>query len=162
MENRGYAEEPEGTREQNIKRNNVGGGLSMDKKEVRITSIKPSTLAMFEGVFGLIVGLVVSIAYWIRATIGFTQSTNSLLQGLMLGLGAGILAVIALAIIYFITGWIVGYIQGVVFNIVASWMGGIEFGTRQVDEYGSPAASTSGQSSRRAEPSFGETINRRH
>ncbi|HUD11529.1 MAG TPA: hypothetical protein VMS08_03890 [Candidatus Saccharimonadia bacterium] len=133
----------------------------MDTKRVKVTSIKPSTVAMFEGMFGLLAGIVIAFVYSIRVTIGFTSATNSLLQGLMLGLGAGFFALIALAIIYFAIGWVAGYVQALIFNVVASSMGGIEVATRTPASETPREATYSPQSSRRAEPTFGETIDHR-
>jgi hypothetical protein len=129
-------------------------------REVRVTSIKATTLAMFEGVFAGLIGFAVSVAAWIGLTAHYTAATDSLLKGLLWGLAPGLLAVIVDTLIYFAVGWIIGIIHGFLFNAVSAMMQGIVVGTRTEDEVPEmPMAAPAGP--RRAEPTFGETVGNR-
>lgn len=92
----------------------------------RVVSLKPSSIAMLQGVFGAVAGLAIAILFSLNATIDIAASTNSVLAGLALGLGTGALAIIVLPLIYFGIGWIVGFVQGVVLNFLIEASGGIE------------------------------------
>ena len=133
----------------------------MESRHVKLTGIKATSLAMFEGVFGLILGIGVALMAWLGGTVGYTQSTNSLLQGMILGMGVGLLTLIVVPIIYFVAGWVLGWIHGLVFNLVAGAMGGIEVATASAEPE-TEAAIEGRPVARRAEPTFGETINGRH
>jgi hypothetical protein len=134
----------------------------MNEKQVSLTSVKPTTVAFFVGMMGAVVGVIVALAAWLSGTIAYTDATNSLLQGLLLGMGVGFLTLIFLPMIYFAVGWLVGLVQGVVINMALNWMGGLEVGTRSADDTQAvPAQRTTGTATRKAEPTFGETIGRR-
>ena len=91
----------------------------------RITGVKSSTLALFEGVFGAILGLGIAILYSLRTTVEFSQQTDSVFSGLAFGATAGIVSIIVLPLIYFAFGWVIGYIHGFIFNVVAENSDGI-------------------------------------
>lgn len=129
-------------------------------REVRITSVKPTTLAMFEGLFAAVIGFAVAVAAWIGLTAHYTAVTESLLKGLLWGLAPGLLAVIVDTLIYFAAGWIVGMVHGWLFNAVSAMMRGIVVGTRTEEELPEvPMAAATRP--RRAEPTFGETVGNR-
>lgn len=92
----------------------------------RVISVKPSSIAMLQGVFGAVGGLAIAILFSLGATVDIAQSTDSVLAGLAFGVGAGALAIIVLPLIYFAIGWIVGFIQGVVLNFLVEASGGVE------------------------------------
>ena len=96
----------------------------------RITSLKPTTVAMFQGAFGAILGLGVAIVYSIRATIGLANETNSVLAGMAFGLSVGVLSLVVLPLIYFAIGWLIGLVQGWFYNIVLGASGGIVVGVQ--------------------------------
>lgn len=129
----------------------------MSERDVMVTGIKASTVAMFEGVFGAILGVVVSALYLLQGTVAYTNSTNSLIQGLLFGLTIGAMSVIVLPIIYFAIGWVIGYINGFVFNLVLRSSGGISIGVTPNEE----TSEMAGYAATQAQPTFGEKIERR-
>jgi hypothetical protein len=129
----------------------------MNERTVSLTSIKPTSVALFVGAIGAILGLAIAFAAWISATIGYTNATNSLLQGLLLGMGAGLLTLIFVPAIYFAVGWLIGWIYGAVMDMALRSMGGLAIGTRSEDAAVAPATRSSA-TARRAEPTFGETV----
>ena len=76
------------------------------KSSIKITGVKASTIATFEGTLGAILGLGVAIINSLDRTVNLAEQTNSVLAGL-----------------YF------GYIHGWIFNVVIGQSGGIEFDT---------------------------------
>jgi hypothetical protein len=129
------------------------------EREVRVTGVKASTLAMFEGLFAAVIGFAVSVAAWIGLTAHYASATNSLLKGLLFGLAPGLLAVFVTTIVYFAVGWVVGIVHGWLFNLVSGWMTGIVVGTRLEDTPAAPAAPA--YRPRREQPTFGETVGSR-
>ena len=99
------------------------------KSSIKITGVKASTIATFEGTLGAILGLGVAIINSLDRTVNLAEQTNSVLAGLSFGIAAGIVSIIILPLIYFGFGWIVGYIHGWIFNVVIGQSGGIEFDT---------------------------------
>lgn len=91
----------------------------------RITGIKTSSLAMYQGVFAGVVGLGVAILYSLRNTVDMADSTDSVLAGLSFGLATGIVAILVVPLLYFAFGWILGAIQGFIFNVISETSGGI-------------------------------------
>lgn len=102
------------------------------KNNVRITGVKASTVAMFEGVFASIIGLGIAIMFSLNATIDYTEATDSVLRGLAFGATAGIVSIIVLPLVYFALGWVVGYIHGFIFNVVSESSEGIVVRTEDV------------------------------
>lgn len=96
----------------------------------RIVSLKPTSVAMFQGAFAAVVGLGVAIIYSIRATIGLANETNSVLAGMAFGLSVGALSIIVLPLIYFAIGWLVGLVQGWFYNFVLGASGGVVVGVQ--------------------------------
>lgn len=92
----------------------------------KITAVKASTIAMFEGTLASAIGFVVAVMYSLNTTVSIAESTNSTLKGLSFGLATGIVTIIVLPLIYFGLGWIIGYLHGWLFNAVAASSGGIE------------------------------------
>lgn len=92
----------------------------------RVVNVKPTSIAMLQGVFGAIAGLAVAIIFSLEAFIEIADSTMSVLGGLALGLAAGALSIVVLPLVYFGIGWVVGLIQGFILNIVIESSGGIE------------------------------------
>jgi hypothetical protein len=135
----------------------------MEHRDVRITGVKPTTLAMFEGLFAALIGFAVSVAAWIGLTAHYTAATDSLLKGMLFGLAPGILAVIVDTIIYYAAGWIIGLVHGWLFNAVSSGMRGIVVGTQTLENEGPEVTDPRMASSRarRPEPTFGETVGNR-
>ncbi len=95
-------------------------------KGLKITGIKASTLALFEGTLASIIGLWVAVLYSLNTTIKLAESTNSYLAGLAFGITAGIVSIIVLPFIYFGIGWVIGYLHGFIFNVIVASSGGIE------------------------------------
>ncbi|MCX6727520.1 MAG: hypothetical protein NTX11_01775 [Candidatus Saccharibacteria bacterium] len=92
----------------------------------KITAVKASSIAMYEGTFASIIGLLVAIMSSLNTTVTIAKTTESTLKGLTFGIAAGIVSIIVVPFIYFGLGWIVGYLHGLVFNAVAQSSGGIE------------------------------------
>lgn len=101
------------------------------ESSLKITGVKASTIAMFEGTLGAILGFGIAIIYSLNKTIELADSTNSVLAGLSLGIAAGIVSIIVLPLIYFGIGWIVGYVHAWIFNIVIETSGGIVVDTKR-------------------------------
>lgn len=93
--------------------------------EKRLTQIKASTLATFQGTFAAIIGLGVAILHSIDSVARVTETTDSVLSGLAFGLATGIVSIIVLPLVYFALGWIIGLVQGWVYNVVLSTSGGL-------------------------------------
>jgi len=129
----------------------------MDRREVRVTDIKVSSLAMFEGVLAGIIGFAVALIAWFGLVFNYTAATDSLLRGLLMGIGPGLLALIVVTIVYFAVGWLIGAVHGILFNAATSFMGGLVVNREEE----SARATAGGTATRRAEPSFGESIGRR-
>ncbi len=91
----------------------------------RLISVKPATVAMFQGLFAAVLGLGVAILYSMRATVGVASETSSMLAGMAFGLSVGALSLIALPFVYFALGWVVGYVQGWFYNTILGASGGI-------------------------------------
>ena len=132
----------------------------MEKPEVRISRVGLGPLAMFEGLLAAVLGFVVSVLAWISTATAWTASTEVVLRGLLFGLAPGLGAVILDTIIYFVVGLAIGYVHGALFNLVTGWSGSYEVATKSFgeEEEVSTAAPTR---ARRAEPTFGETIDQR-
>ncbi|MEI6480691.1 MAG: hypothetical protein WCO19_00105 [Candidatus Saccharibacteria bacterium] len=92
----------------------------------KITAVKASSIAMYEGTFASIIGLLVAIMSSLNTTVTIAKTTESTLKGLTFGIATGIVSIIVVPFIYFGLGWIVGYLHGLVFNAVAQSSGGIE------------------------------------
>ena len=92
----------------------------------KITAVKASSIAMFEGTLASLIGLIVAVMYSLNTTIDIAASTQSTLKGLTFGVATGIVSIIVVPLIYFGLGWIIGYLHGCIFNVVAQSSGGIE------------------------------------
>jgi uncharacterized protein YybS (DUF2232 family) len=104
----------------------------MTKKiTLKVTGVRASTVAMFEGTLAAVFGLAVAILFSLGSTVSIAESTNSVLTGFAFGIGAGIVSIIVLPLIYFGIGWIVGYVHGWIFNAVLKTSGGIAVDTEQ-------------------------------
>ena len=101
------------------------------KSNVKVFGIKPSSVAMFEGVFAGMIGLGIAILYSLSATFKLAEATDSVLAGFALGMTAGIVAIIVLPLAYFGIGWVFGYLNGWVLNIVLSSSDGIVLDVEQ-------------------------------
>lgn len=98
--------------------------------KITVVGVKPSSLAMFEGVLSGVLGLGVALVYSLAGVFKLTASTNSVLAGLALGLTAGVVTIIVLPLVYFAVGWIFGYLHGWIFSAIAQSSGGIELDTK--------------------------------
>lgn len=96
-------------------------------KALKVTGVKPSTVALFEGTLGSIIGLGVAILFSLQKTVELTAETQSVLRGFAFGIGAGAVSIIVLPLIYFGIGWVFGYLHGWILNIVLQSSGGVEF-----------------------------------
>jgi hypothetical protein len=92
----------------------------------RVISIRPTSIAMLQGVLGAVAGLAIAILYSMNNAVDIAESTNSVLAGLILGLASGAIAIIVVPLVYFGIGWVVGLIQGVVLNFLVETSGGIQ------------------------------------
>jgi hypothetical protein len=129
----------------------------MNQKEVRLNGLSPTSVAMFEGVFGAILGLVVAVMYLIGGTIAYSDATNSLLQGLLLGMGLGAFALLIYPMLYFAIGWLIGIVHGFFINLVLQSSGGLALGVQTDADEDEAAEYTPSK----AAPAFGERIERR-
>ncbi len=92
----------------------------------RVVNVKPTSIAMLQGVFGAVAGFAVAVIFSLNAFIDIADSTVSVLGGLALGLTAGALAILVVPLVYFGIGWVIGLIQGFVLNVLIETSGGIE------------------------------------
>jgi len=132
----------------------------MEKQEMHLDSVQPSRLALLEGTLGLIVGLVVAVLAWLSSTLGFDLNTNTVLQGLMLGMAPGLVTGIATMLLYGVVGLAVGLAHGRLYNLALRWSSTEVVNEAADEEEGLPVMRK--RAPRRAEPTFGETIGRRH
>lgn len=96
------------------------------KYNKRVVKIKPTSIAMLEGIFAGVMGLMVAILFSLRSSVDIASSTQSVLAGLTLGIAAGALAIIVVPLVYFGIGWLVGLLHGLVLNFLIETSGGIE------------------------------------
>ncbi len=87
--------------------------------QMRITKIKPLTLALFEGTLGLALGVVLAVAVFFESAALQTSLTSNLLQGLIFGLSVSLLTLLLVPAVYFAIGFVVGYLHAWLFNAVA-------------------------------------------
>ena len=92
----------------------------------KITAVKASSIAMFEGTLAAAIGLFFAVLWSLNTTIKVADATNSTLHGLTFGLATGIVSIIVVPLIYFGMGWVVGFLHGWIFNAVAKSSGGID------------------------------------
>jgi len=128
----------------------------MSEQELMVTGVKPSSVALFEGVFGAIIGLAVSVLYLLGGTIVYSDATNSLLQGLLIGFTIGAMSLLVLPIVYFAIGWLIGYVNGYVFNLILRASGGISVDVAAMQDKAEQGDYPVGQDSQ----VFGERIDR--
>lgn len=93
----------------------------------RITQIKATTWATFQGTLAGVIGLGVAILHSIDSVARVADATDSVFRGLAFGLATGIVSIIVLPLIYFAIGWVVGIVQAWVFNFILGAAGGISF-----------------------------------
>lgn len=98
----------------------------MAKYNKRIVSIKPSSIAMLQGVFWSVIGLGIAILRSLNTTVEIANSTDSVLAGLTLGIAAGAVSIIVVPMVYFGIGWVLGIVQGYVLNYLIVTSGGID------------------------------------
>jgi hypothetical protein len=138
----------------------------MNERTIKLSAIKPSSMALYFGAFGALLGLAVAILNLFRGAVAFTNATDSLLQGLLLGVSVGIFSLFIVPAIYFAIGWVLGLIDGIIINAVLQTSGGIEMGVTDIEENemveSMPVtARPQAASATRAQPTFGEKIDRR-
>jgi hypothetical protein len=131
--------------------------METEDRDVRVSRVNLGTLAVFEGLSAAVVGFVVTILAWISTGVAWPASVETVLRGLQFGMVPGLGAVILGTIIYFLAGLVLGYVHGGLFNMVLG-TSGMEVGQKQVEHSQTMA---SRPATRRAEPSFGETIDHR-
>ncbi len=100
----------------------------------KVTGVKPTTVAMFEGVFSALVGIVIAILFAISQTVEATESTHSVLAGLTFGVASGAVAILVVPLVYFGLGWLIGLVHGFIFNVVLGSSGGIAVRIEKNDE----------------------------
>jgi hypothetical protein len=92
----------------------------------RVISVKPTSVAIYQGIFASIIGLSAAVLSSLRNSIEIAENTENLLAGLTLGVATGTLAILVVPLIYFGIGWIIGLVQGLVLNFLIEASGGIE------------------------------------
>jgi tetrahydromethanopterin S-methyltransferase subunit C len=93
----------------------------------RVTKLKATSWAAFQGTFASILGLGVAILHSIDSTARVAESTDSVLRGMAFGLATGVVSIIVVPLVYFAIGWVIGLVQGWVFNVVLGAAGGLSF-----------------------------------
>jgi hypothetical protein len=97
----------------------------MAKGMIRIKKIGVLSLGKVFGILyalmGLIIGAVITLIS-LFAAVAFSKYQSAGLGGLFFGIGS----VIILPIFYGVTGCIGGVITAFIYNLVASWVGGVE------------------------------------
>ncbi len=99
--------------------------MAKSVNQKRLTQIKASTWAAFQGTFAAVLGLGVAILHSIDSIARVADSTDSVLQGMAFGLATGIVSIVVLPLVYFAIGWVVGYVQAWAFNVILGAAGGI-------------------------------------
>ena len=92
----------------------------------RVVNVKPTSIAMVEGVFAEVIGLTVAILFSLRTSVPVADSTQSVLAGLTFGIAGGALAILVVPLVYFGLGWLVGLLHGFVLNVLIETAGGVE------------------------------------
>ncbi len=92
----------------------------------RVVNIKPTSIALLQGVFMAVLGLGVAIMASLNTTVSIAQSTDSVLAGLTLGIARGAIAILIVPFVYFGIGWVIGFFQGFILNFLIEASGGIE------------------------------------
>ena len=92
----------------------------------RVVNVKPTSIAMVEGVFAAVIGLTVAILFSLRTSVQIADSTQSVLAGLTFGIAGGALAILVVPLVYFGLGWLVGLLHGFVLNVLIETAGGVE------------------------------------
>ena len=130
-------------------------------QELNIKRVRPTTLALFEGLLGALIGLALALTVFFMSagTPATATVTDLVLRSLTVGFGSGILTLLLTPLAYFVCGWVLGFVHGIVFNAVARFQGGIVLTAPQGADAAEATDSTSRQSplSRRA-VTFGERI----
>lgn len=91
----------------------------------RVTKLKATSWAAFQGTFWSVIGLGVAILHSINSTTRVADATDSVLRGLAFGLATGIVSIIVVPLVYFAMGWVVGLVQGWAFNVILGASGGL-------------------------------------
>lgn len=131
--------------------------MESEDRDVRVSRVNVGTLAVYTGLSAAVIGFVVTILAWISTGVTWAPSVNVVLRGLQFGMTPGLGAVILGTVIYFLAGLVLGYVRGGLFNMVLGSTG-MEVGQKQVEH---PERAATRPVGRRAEPSFGETIDHR-
>jgi H+/Cl- antiporter ClcA len=92
----------------------------------RVIRIKPTSIAMMQGIFASAVGFIIAVLFSLNKTLAIAESTNSVLKGLSFGIVSGAVAIFVVPLVYFGLGWLVGFVQGFVLNALVEGAGGIE------------------------------------
>jgi len=92
----------------------------------RVVNVKPTSIAMIEGLFAAVVGLAIAILFSLRSSIQIAESTQSVLTGLTFGIAGGAITILVLPLIYFGIGWLVGLVHGYVLNFLIEAAGGLD------------------------------------
>lgn len=105
----------------------------MAKQSMKIVGVNAVTIGNYVGTFYAVLGVAVGLilAFGSAFAVWFGPDGYNFIQGFGFGLTVGLLSVIVFPFIYFVIGWIQGAIFGVLFNIVTSYMGGIEIEVKQ-------------------------------
>jgi len=128
----------------------------MSEQEIKLTGIRPTSVALFVGFFGATIGLVISVLYLLGGTIAYSDATNSLLQGLLIGFTIGAMSLLVLPIVYFAIGWVIGYVNGLILNFVLRASGGVAMDMTAMQDKAELSDYPVGQDSQ----VFGERIHR--
>lgn len=96
----------------------------------RVVNVKPTSIAMLEGVFGAVVGLTVAILFSLRTSVQIAENTESVLAGLTFGVAGGAVAILVVPLIYFGLGWLIGLLHGYILNLLIETSGGIELNVK--------------------------------
>lgn len=89
-------------------------------KKIGVMSLG-KVFAVLYAILGLIVGVFMTLFSLIGAAVGMQEST-SMLGGAIVG----IFSIILVPIIYGAMGFVSGLIMALLYNLVASWVGGLE------------------------------------
>lgn len=97
----------------------------MAKRMIKIKRIGVLSLGKVFGILyalmGLIIGAIITLVS-LFAAVAFSRYTTAGIGGMFFGIGS----VIILPILYGIMGCIAGMITAFLYNLIASWVGGVE------------------------------------
>ena len=93
----------------------------------RVQRVGVGQLAKIMGVLYLAVGVVIGVCFYLFSSM---MPSSSMTPGLHMG---GVAALIVIPVLYGLLGFLGGAFMAWLYNLVAGWVGGMEFGVEPVN-----------------------------